>query len=88
MMGSGPNAWFGMGGGVFVVIVVLLVVLGVGVWAVLALTRGAKSNTNPIVTESPRQILDRRLAAGEIDQEQYVQLLHLLGRPSAQPPSR
>lgn len=88
MMGSGPNTWFGMGWAVIVVLVVLLVVLGIGVWAVIALTRGAKSNTHPIVNESPRQILDRRLAAGEIDQEHYVQLLHLLGGSSAQPPSR
>jgi putative membrane protein len=44
--------------------------IALGVWAVVRTTRG-----NPVghtSAESPRQILDRRFASGEIDAEQYA----------------
>lgn len=43
------------------------------VWAVVVVTRA-----RPQVT--PREILDRRLARGEVSEEQYRQSLELLGK--------
>lgn len=88
MMGQGHNAWFGLDWMVVVVLIVLLLVLGLGIWAVIALTRGNQPASTATSVESPRQILDRRFAAGEIDQEQYVQMLHLIGGSAPQPPAR
>lgn len=44
--------------------------IALGVWAVVRTTRG--SHVGPTSVESPRQILDRRFASGELDTEQYA----------------
>ena len=49
--------------------------IGLGIWVVARITR---SPQQPPQTETPRQILDRRLAAGEIDTEQYASARHLI----------
>ena len=57
----------------FWMLVMLLVwagILGVAVLAVARLTRGGAIASTSV--ESPRQILDRRFAAGELDAEQYA----------------
>ncbi len=52
-----------------------LVIIGLSIWLVTWLTRRDKSVERP---ESPRQILDRRLAAGEIDPTAYAQARRLI----------
>ena len=59
-----------------------VVVLGIIVWAVLRLTSRSDAPTTP-VAESPRQILDRRFATGELNEQQYAEALRILeGRPA------
>ncbi len=61
----------GMGGaGIITMAVIWILIIGLGVWLVTWLTRRDKSVSQ---NESPRQILDRRLAAGEIDAATYAQ---------------
>jgi len=80
--------WYGNGMGSGVGMIMMLVVWGslvaFGVWAVSRLTR---ADTRPAPTETPRQILDRRLAAGEIDGEEYAEARRLLeSRATLTPP--
>jgi putative membrane protein len=67
MMGYG----WGMGtaGWIFMALF-WMVLIGLVVWAVVALLPGNRPG-GPGWTESPREILDRRFARGEIDVEQY-----------------
>jgi putative membrane protein len=71
MMGywNDGNGWTN-GFGMLVMLLVWAGLIGLTVWAV---TRMTGSNTTASTTlESPRQILDRRFAAGELDAEQYA----------------
>ncbi len=77
--GSWGNGWM-----IGMMLVVLLISLGFGAWALVTLTRSDKRT--PAATESARQILDRRLASGEIDQEQYQQLRRTLANGSQAAP--
>lgn len=82
MMGWYGNGW-GSGLGMVVMLLVWGGLIGLGVWAVARLTRGEPP---PAPAESPRQILDRRFASGEIDAEQYAEARHLLeGRGAVAP---
>lgn len=58
----------GFGGG-FMWIIWILVIVAV-VWLVIAVSRQDRSSREP----SPREILDRRYARGEIDQETYERM--------------
>ncbi len=69
--GSGTGSWVAMA----VLMLVVLALVALGLWAVL---RSTGRDTRTSVTETPRATLDRRLAAGEIDAEQYAQLRRLL----------
>lgn len=57
--------------------VLWVVLIVAGVWAVMALTRGNRPWSGS--AESPKEILDRRLASGEIDVEEYERLRRALG---------
>lgn len=82
MMGWYDNGW-GSGLGMIVILLIWGGLIGLGVWAVARLTRG---ELRPTPVETPRQILDRRFASGEIDAEQYAEARHLLeGRSAATP---
>lgn len=82
MMGWYDNGW-GSGLGMLLMLLVWGGLVGLGVWAVARLTR---SESRPTAVESPRQILDRRLASGDIDAEQYAEARHLLeGRGAVTP---
>jgi len=82
MMGWYDNGW-GPGLGMLVMLLVWGGIIGLGVWAVARLTRG---ESRPTPVETPRQILDRRFASGEIDAEQYAEARHLLdGRGAVAP---
>lgn len=85
MMGWYDHGWgWGAGLGMVMMIVVWGGLIALGVWAVARLTRG---EPRPTPTETPRQILDRRFASGEIDTEQYAEARHLLeSRGPVSPP--
>lgn len=76
MMGWGWNDagtnWWWMGGMMFF----WVAVIAFGIWLVIRLTdrRGEQLPK----TESPRSILDRRLANGEVTAEQYAEARRLL----------
>ncbi|HEX2896263.1 MAG TPA: hypothetical protein VHO29_19825 [Marmoricola sp.] len=74
MMGWNGGWWrFGMlGMGLFWV-----VVLGAIVWAVGRLTSRPEP-TPPNAQETPRQVLDRRFASGELDEGQYLEARRVL----------
>jgi len=58
--GMGPLGWLGMG-------VFWLILLGLIVWLVVRLLPGGSGGTTRPTAESALEILDRRLASGEID---------------------
>ena len=77
--------WYGDGWGAGWMVVMMLgwvALLGLGVWAVVALTRGRGPATVEPRAVEPRAILDRRLAAGEITAEEYVHVRRLLDAPA------
>lgn len=61
--GMGTLGWIFMG-------LFWIVIIGLVVWAVVALLPGARS-AGGSDRERPEEILDRRFALGEIDAEQY-----------------
>lgn len=65
-------------GGVWIggIVVGWIIVIGVGAWIVMALTRSHADSVSPGRAET--DILDRRLAAGEIDLDQYHDLMRSL----------
>jgi putative membrane protein len=71
--------------GIFVGVIFVLIVVGIAVVAFLVLrTQSPSPVTFPAMRETPLQILDRRLAAGEIDAEEYKRARDLLsggGKP-------
>ena len=86
MMGWYDGGWGWMAGVGMVLMVILVVgLIALVVWGVSASTRG-HSNAAPAM-ESPRQILDRRCASGEMDAAQYAEARRVLegrgvdGRP-------
>jgi putative membrane protein len=76
MMDWYGNGW--MGSGLWMLLFMVLFwggLLALGVWVVARLTHVPAATTPP---ETPRQILDRRFANGEIDAEQYAAARQLL----------
>jgi putative membrane protein len=63
--GSGSN-WFLMGG----MMLFWIAVVGLGIWLVLRVTDRDHKQVKSI--DTPRAILDRRFASGEISVEQYA----------------
>ncbi|GAA2758624.1 hypothetical protein GCM10009872_39840 [Actinopolymorpha rutila] len=78
MCGWGGCGWGGMGGsGWLVMSLFWLVLIVVIVWAVTRLVHpaGGRGEVGPARREeSPQEILDRRLASGEIDTATYDEL--------------
>ena len=62
--GMGSVGWLGMG-------VFWLVLLGLIIWLVVRLLPGSGSGTTRSTGESALEILDRRLASGEIDTQAW-----------------
>lgn len=72
--------WYGNGGwGIGMVFMGLfwVAVVGSGIWAVARWSRRPQ-NTNDTTVESPRAILDRRFASGQIDAAQYGEARRVL----------
>lgn len=63
------------GGGMFIMLLFWVIIVALGFWLVSWLTRREKSTQMP---ETSRQILDRRLASGEIDAASYAQARRLI----------
>jgi putative membrane protein len=71
--GTGSLGWLGMG-------VFWLILLGLIVWLVMRLLPGSGGGTTRNTGESALEILDRRLATGQIDLEPWqAQRAALLG---------
>ncbi len=84
-MGWFDNGW-GYGFGMLVMLLVWGGLIGLGIWAIGRITGG---QSPPTSAESPRQILDRRFASGEIDAEQYAEARRMLeGRGAVTPAPR
>lgn len=64
------GGWGGMG--MVLMVVFWAVVIGAIVWGLARLTRRPSDDIAPSPVESPRQILDRRFASGELDEQQYA----------------
>lgn len=79
-VGNGWDAggWWGMG----FMMVFWIALIGVGIWATVRFTSGPSSST-AVSAESPRAILDRRFAHGEIDATQYAEARRLLEIPGS-----
>lgn len=74
---------FGWNAGMLMMVVIWGGLIAAGVWTVTRITRGQEK---PPIGESPRQILDRRFASGEIDAEQYADARRILeGRATITP---
>lgn len=65
------------GGGMLLMGLFWILIIGLGIWLVTFLTRRDKSMHSP-KDETPRQILDRRFASGEIDAAAYAQARRLI----------
>lgn len=65
------------GGGMLVMGLIWILIIGLGIWLVTWLTHRDKSASLPKV-DTPRQILDRRFASGEIDAAAYAQARRLI----------
>ncbi len=70
--GSNSAGWWMMGG----MMVFWIAVIAIGIWLVIRLTDRPVEHLPK--TESPRAILDRRLASGELNAEQYAEARRLL----------
>ena len=70
--GWGNDNWVAMS----LMMMFWLAILGFVIWTAVRLA--GRSNSPSMLHETPRSVLDRRLASGEIDAEQYSQLRRLL----------
>lgn len=74
--------WFGWGW-MMLMPLIWIVLLGVIVWAVIRLAQRPTDRTaDQQRRDTPQEILDRRLAAGEIDADAYRQARELLADAS------
>lgn len=70
MMGPGMMGGYGS---MFLVPIIIIVVIGLIIWAVVAATQksGGSNDATSFKAETPLDILKRRYAQGEIDKEEY-----------------
>jgi putative membrane protein len=84
MMGWNYGGWSWMTGlGMVLMVILWVALIALVVWGVGALTRGHSSGAPTM--ESPRQILDRRFASGEMDATQYAETRRALEGRSVDP---
>jgi putative membrane protein len=78
MMGwYGGGGWWGVG--MIAMLLFWVVVIGAIIWAAVRLTNRPQPPAPPVEpAQSPRQILDRRFASGELSEQQYVDARRLL----------
>ena len=75
MMDWNDSSGWMSGYGMWMMLLFWGVLVALAVWAVVRMTRHSSPTTS---LESPRQILDRRFASGELDAEQYGEARRLL----------
>ena len=70
MMGPGMMGGYGS---MFLVPIIIIVVIGIVVWAVVAATQksSGSNDATSYKAETPLDVLKRRYAQGEIDKEEY-----------------
>lgn len=66
----------GWGAGMVFMGVFFVALIALAVWAVMRLNRRSDEPSRSV--ESPRQMLDRRFASGELDESQYSQARRVL----------
>lgn len=66
----------GWGAGMVIMVVFFVALIALAVWAIVRLSRRSDEPARSV--ESPRQILDRRFASGELDEAQYGQARRVL----------
>jgi len=66
----------GWGAGMVIMVVFFVALIALAVWAIVRLSRRTGEPARSV--ESPRQILDRRFASGELDEAQYAQARRVL----------
>lgn len=72
--------WYNQGGsGLWMILMPLMwiAIIGIAAWVVVMITRSS-SKSNHVRAETPDEILRRRLAEGQITNEEYVQTRDLL----------
>lgn len=75
-----PDGYGMNGGSIFLMALMWLTVIGLSIWFFTWITRrDSRRGVASEAQETPRQILDRRFASGEIDSETYSQVRKLLG---------
>ena len=75
MMDWNDNSGWMNGNGMWLMLLFWGALIALAVWAIIRTTRRRSPTTS---AESPRQILDRRFAAGEVDAEQYGEARRVL----------
>ena len=83
MMGTGMLGWGGYGGfgsygwiGMILNLVITVVVIVVIIWLIRrVLSNGQVLNGPAAAIQSPRELLQARYARGEIEREQYLEIL-------------
>jgi len=74
-----PGAnWWGIG----IMMTCWIALICFGIWIVVRFTQN-DGESNVVSLESPRAILDRRFAAGEIDAQTYADARRLLEHPGS-----
>lgn len=70
----------GYGWGAWMVVIMLAwpLIIALGIWGVVAITRDRQVAEVKPDGESARQVLDRRLATGEISERQYIEARKLM----------
>lgn len=81
MMGWSNQGWNGW---MLAMMLAWPLLVAMAVWAVVALTRSDRARTD---RQTPRQILDRRLAAADIDAAPYTHARALLENRSMSEPT-
>jgi putative membrane protein len=77
MWGWNNGGWQGAGAGWMVGMMVFwIAIIGIGIWLVVRLT-DRKVDQHPKI-ESPRALLDRRFASGDLNVDQYAEARRLL----------
>jgi putative membrane protein len=66
--------WYGMMGFGGWIILMWLVIIGLIVWGIIALTRRVGSKSGPGEKEDPLEIAKKRYAKGEISKKEFEQI--------------
>jgi putative membrane protein len=77
MMHWGGDFGMGFGGGIFMILFWVLIILGV-VYLVRMLLGGSSEAAKP--SETARQVLEKRFAAGEISKKEFEEAIEVLKR--------